>query len=166
MSNTNGHILLTTRAPNAGNIARRIKMYVINKEDGTRFLLRKTGIFALDASLDKLEKEQRTQAEAIVNELAGLPLALEQAGAYIRETQISLSDYLKLYEMQHKKLLSLPSPDVDYPETVSTTWSISFGKIRRGNPAAVDLLNFCAFLNPDVIPEEIIVNGASEFAIC
>jgi len=44
---------------------------------------------------------------------------------------------------------------------VTTTWSLSFEKITQSYPAAAELLDFCAFLYPDAIPEEIITVGAS-----
>jgi tetratricopeptide (TPR) repeat protein len=54
------------------------------------------------------------------------------------------------------------SPSSDHPESVATTWSLSFEKVERADPAAAELLRFCAFLSPDAIPEEIITEGASE----
>src|SRR5260370_28111036 len=41
-----------------------------------------------------------------------------------------------------------------------TTWSLSFQRLEKVNPAAAELLRFCAFLDPDGIYEEIIVEGA------
>jgi len=38
----------------------------------------------------------------------------------------------------------------------------SFEKIEKISPAAAELLRFCAFLHPDAIPEELIINGAAE----
>jgi hypothetical protein len=44
----------------------------------------------------------------------------------------------------------------------SASWSISFQCIKQNNSAAADLLNLCAFLDADMIPEEIITEGWSE----
>ncbi|GJL67731.1 MAG: hypothetical protein NPIRA06_03660 [Nitrospirales bacterium] len=49
-----------------------------------------------------------------------------------------------------------------HPDPVATTWVLSFQKIEQANPAAAELLRFCAFLHPDSIPEELITEGASE----
>ncbi len=93
--------------------------------------------------------------------MAGLPLALDQAGAYIEETQCSLSDYLKLYRQYRTTLLKQRGGLVpDHPEPVATTWLLSFKKIEQNHPAAADLLRVCAFLEPDAIPEEILLEGA------
>ena len=41
-------------------------------------------------------------------------------------------------------------------------WVLSFENIKRANPAAAELLLFCAFLDPDLIPEELFGEGALE----
>jgi len=93
----------------------------------------------------------------------GLPLALDQAGAYIEETGSSLADYLDLCRTQKATLLSERGNfATDHPESVTTTFSLAFQKVQRANPAAADLLRLCAFLDPDAIPEEIITEGAAD----
>jgi tetratricopeptide (TPR) repeat protein len=104
----------------------------------------------------------RAQAEAIVKEMAGLPLALEQAGAYLDETGFGLSGYLTLYQQHRADLLKHKgrlSPE--YPHTVATTWSLAFQQVEQANTSAANLLRLCAFLDPDSIPESMIADGAS-----
>ena len=45
---------------------------------------------------------------------------------------------------------------------MATTWALSFENIEKANPAAAELLRFCAFLHPDGIPEEVFSEGAPE----
>ena len=107
--------------------------------------------------------KERTQAQAIVALMDGLPLALDQAGAYIEETGCSLSEYLDLYRSHRQDLLqrrgALPS---DHPQPVAATWALSFLKVEQVNSAAADLLRLCAFLDPDAIPEAIVTEGAAD----
>src|SRR5258708_9702277 len=92
----------------------------------------------------------------------GLPLALDQVGAYVQETPCSLADYLKLYQTRGAELLKRRGEVViDHPASVVTTWSISFEKVEQANAAAAALLRVCAFLHPDAIPEELFVEGAA-----
>jgi hypothetical protein len=42
----------------------------------------------------------------LAKELDGLPLALATAGAYLNQTVLSFSDYLRLYKGSWTKLLS------------------------------------------------------------
>ena len=51
--------------------------------------------------------------------------------------------------------------DTGHPETVATTWALAFRRVEQASPAAADLLRACAFLDPDLIPEELLKQGAS-----
>ncbi|MGB5055166.1 MAG: FxSxx-COOH system tetratricopeptide repeat protein, partial [Nitrospirales bacterium] len=157
-----GHILLTTRAQATGTIF-RVEVQKLPEQEGVVFLLRRAKLITKDTPYATIPQELRTQALAIVRELDGLPLALDQAGAYIEETQCGLAGYLDLYRTHGVELLkerSLFAPG--HPDPVATTWVLSFQKIEQANPAAAELLQFCAFLHPDSIPEELITEGASE----
>jgi tetratricopeptide (TPR) repeat protein len=150
----NGHIILTTRAQALGGIANAIDIEKMGKQEGVQFLLKRV-------KSNGTTSAERTAAEKIVRELDGLPLALDQAGAYVEETGCSLAAYLKFYETRRKELLKRRGRLAkDHPETVATTWSISLQKVEKENPAAVDLLKLCAFLAPDAIQEEMIMEGA------
>jgi tetratricopeptide (TPR) repeat protein len=95
--------------------------------------------------------------------MGGLPLALDQAGAYIEETSCGLPGYLDLYRTHHTYLLQRRSSGPsDHPEPVAVTWRLAFLKVERTNPAAAELLRFCAFLAPDAIPEAIITEGSTK----
>src|SRR5207245_4244989 len=96
----------------------------------------------------------------------GLPLALDQAGAYVEETGCGLAGYLTRYQQRRTELLKTRGENTsDHPEPVATTWSLSFEKVEQANPAAADLLRLCAFLAPDAIPEEIVTEGAVELPL-
>lgn len=158
----NGYILYTTRAQASGTIAESIEVDQLNVQDGTLLLLRRSKILKPRASLDSLSNTLRDAAERIVRKMDGLPLALVQVGAYIEETGCSLTDYLSLYETHRKEHLELRSTLIPgYPETVFTTWLLSFQQVEQQSPAAAALLNLCAFLAPDAIPEELFTRGAS-----
>ena len=65
----------------------------------------------------------------------GLPLALDQAGAFLEETRCGLSDYLQLYQTRQAELLIRRGTlVVDHPDPVATTWSLSFEKVATGQP--------------------------------
>src|SRR5450755_3648642 len=151
-----GHVLLTTRAQATGRFAHRFEIGVLPTEQGALFLLRRAGLLPADAALEQAEAAEQAYAKEICEELGGLPLALDQAGAYIEETRCSLSDYLQRYQTRRTWLLQRRGTLVaEHPEPVATTWSLSFGTIEQANPAAAELLRLCAFLHPDDIPEEL-----------
>jgi tetratricopeptide (TPR) repeat protein len=157
-----GHTLLTTRAASMGRLAHALEVDALNNEPGALFLLRRTERLASDAQLEQAEASDRAIALAISQELGGLPLALDQAGAFIEETKCSLADYLQLYRTQRSELLKARGGLVsDHPEPVATTWSLSFANVQKRSAIAADLLRVCAFMHPDAIPEEIIIEGAT-----
>lgn len=159
----NGHILLTTRAQAIGTLAENMDVGKMEIDEGTLFLLRRTKLLPKGADLDTATVLDHLSAQAIVYALDGLPLALDQAGAYIEETSCGLVDYLERYKLHHMALLKRRGQTAsEYPETVATTWAISFEKVEHMSPVAADLLRCCAFLSPDAIPEEILTAGASK----
>ncbi len=158
-----GHLLLTTRAQATGKIAQSLSVEKMEPSEGMQLLLRRAKLLAPQEPLDNASAAVRTAAHQLVTELDGLPLALDQAGAYIEDTGCSLSEYLDLYAQRRLALLEQQSSmSTDYPHTVASTWALSFAQVEQQGPAAADLLRLCAFLHPDVIPEAILTEGAVE----
>jgi len=156
-----GHILLTTRTQTTGNIAHCIDLPEMTLEESTLFLLKRTKRVELDAQ--EASHPDLQKAQDIARVLGGLPLALDQAGAYIEETGCSFANYLCRFQSQHKKLLNMRgSFDSGHPASVAATFASSFDRVEKISPAAIELLRFCSFLHPDAIPEDLIINGAAE----
>lgn len=121
-------------------------------------LLRRAGLVEPDAPLEAASPVYRALAGELSETLGGLALALDQAGAYIEETQCSLVEYQRQYQEQGIALLGRRSDlKDDHPEAVATTWSLSFARVEAAHPAAAEVLRVCAFLAPDAIPEELLV---------
>ena len=159
-----GHLLLTTRALTTVRLARRFEVKTMDEEVGALLLLRRSGLIDPNAALSDASPANRVVALEITRGLGGLPLALDQAGAYIEETSCGLAGYQRLYQMQRRELLQRRGGiNDDHPDPVATTWSLSFKKVKQRNPAAADLLRFCAFLAPDPIPGEILTNWAKTY---
>jgi tetratricopeptide (TPR) repeat protein len=156
-----GHIICTTRARALGNLAHRLELRQMEPETGALFLLRRADILALQAVLSRATSQERDLACTISRELDGLPLALDQAGAYVKETPCTLATYLQLYQQRrHDLLRERGQSGQDYPASVASTWSLSFERVARANPASTELLTLCAFLAPDAIPDDIFTLGA------
>ncbi len=156
-----GHILMTTQTQSVRRLIKRIVVEQMNAEEGMRFLLRRANLLLPEDTLEHVAFEETALAKEIVELMEGHPLALDQAGAYIEETNCSLSDYLHDYQAHQIELLkSRGDLTFEHPELVVTAISLSMDKVRRANFAAFLLLNFLAFLHPDTIPEEIITEGS------
>lgn len=157
-----GRVMLTTRTPATGAIAANVDIQEMKEGEGALFLLRRAKILAEDAALETATEENRQKAIEITKEVDGLPLALDQAGAFIEETPSSPAEYLQLYRTQGATLRRERGEIITgHPESVAITFSLSFDKVLAANPTAADLLRACAFLAPDAIPEEIFTEGGT-----
>lgn len=160
-----GHLLLTTRARALRHlgIINPLEVKTFSLEQGAQLLLHRAGILALDTSLEQADPSDQERAKQISQEFGGLPLALDQAGAYLEATGTSLEAYQQLYEHHTAEMLEQRrSHPQNHPEPVATTWSLSIQRVEEKNPAASELLRCCAFLAAHAIPEELISKGASE----
>jgi hypothetical protein len=152
-----GHLLLTTRAWDMQRVATRCEVQALSDEQGAILLARRAGLLTAERAWDQLSLAERRVATALAHRLGGLPLALDQAGAYMEATGCSLEEYEQLSQTQQLALFERRRSRVpDHPEGVMTTWSLSFQRVQEKQPAAADLLRLCAYLSPDAIPEEIL----------
>ena len=151
------HTLITTRNPYCDDIpAEGLKVEPLDIDDAIDLLLDRSKLE--DAGKTP---EARVEAEKIVNELGSLPLAIEQAAAYIREASRDLFKFLPIYQKNRKKYLARPSKANRsyYTETVVTTWRLSFDQIAKNTPDAPKLLQLLSFLNPDGILTDFLDAG-------
>jgi tetratricopeptide (TPR) repeat protein len=144
-----GHIIVTSRNTNWRRIGETLPVEVLPREQAIRLLLRRSGSKEAD----------RDAAANLAEELGDLPLALEQAAAYVDETACTMRRYLELLSTHRKDVLSRKGVGQDYPASVATTWEISFQRLEQESPAATELLNLCAFLAPDAIPLDLLAEG-------
>ncbi len=157
------HILITTRDHATSRLAVNLEVAALDKNEGIQMLLRRTGMLQAEQPVEQIPRHQQDLATQIVQAMDGLPLALDQAGAYIERTQCTLVAYLETYQQRHTELLhQRGDADKTHPDPVATTWSLSFAQVEQRDPLAADLLRFCAFLAPDDIPEQLIRDGASQ----
>lgn len=159
---TSGHLLLTTHSQFTGALAERIDLEPLSEDEGSLFLLHRSKLLSLNLTLEAVPALLLSSTKKIVQELGGLPLALDQAGVYIDEAGCSISDYLQHYEQQYLQLLGRRGVmGEDHPRSVVATLCLSYEQVAHLNPVAAEILRLCSFLHPDHIPEEIITAGIS-----
>lgn len=151
-----GNVILTTRQQNWPNTFKKLNIELMTEKE----------------SMDLIQSivSQKTQPDEetvkhLVRTLGYLPLALSQAGAYIRQTSISFADYSKLYDEHAQEFLSDKAlPEGTNSRPIATTWNISLEAIARedvtkyNNPLALHLLGACAYLAPSKIPYQLLLN--------
>ncbi|KAJ5175660.1 uncharacterized protein N7482_001537 [Penicillium canariense] len=143
-----GKVIITSRLTGAVNFGKPIEVDEIEEEAAVSILM-DTALLRLKAPSDT------SHARIIAKALGYLPLAIEQAGAYISDVQISLDDYLPLYEKARSQLLNPATSLVNLApkKAVFATWEASFARIQSHNDAAAELLLLMSFLHHSSIWE-------------
>ncbi|KAH0158586.1 purine and uridine phosphorylase, partial [Aureobasidium melanogenum] len=103
--------------------------------------------------------DESADLESLLRKLEGMPLALAQAGAYIRQTNISIREYLDCYNSTWDDLISEQDvyPLQEYAQrSMLTTWRISYQQVESQIPEAASLLKLWAFLDPKDMWYELI----------
>ena len=163
----NGHKLLTTRqnAKDAKAFLRYstddfLELSCFSVEDGALFLMKRTGLHG--ESLDP-------DAIWLTKELGALPLALEQAAAYITTSPMPLTftEYLEKYQAVKMRLLKQQpvtalSIEAQHRLSVHTTWELNFEFVKEQSPAAASLMQISAFLDSENVPIDVINPGLPE----
>jgi hypothetical protein len=131
-------------------------------EEGVLFLLRRAKILELDDPLNKASDADQEAARKIWQEMYGLPLILDQAGAYIEQTACGLAGYYERYKHLCSSLLNdRRGISPTHPDSFAKTVQDLFKQIERNNLAAAELLQCCAFLEANTVPTELLRKGAS-----
>lgn len=124
-----GRAIVTSRNPPRPGTGTPLAVDVMQRDESVALLLSRSG--ASDGH----------GADALADELGDLPLALEQAAAFIERTASSFGDYIESFRTAGGK-----------QHTIATTWKLSIDNIRE---VAGPVL-FCAFVAPDGIPRSLL----------
>jgi tetratricopeptide (TPR) repeat protein len=151
----NGHVLLTSRRRAWPPAVRKQSLGELTREEATQFLLQRT-----DGERTPAENDAE-QAGRLAEILDGLPLALEQAAAFIGHHQTTFARYLEDWEREREKVLEWHDAAVmDYPASVAATWQKTFSQLC---PEGAAILRLSSFLAPEPIPEEMFEKGKEKF---
>ncbi len=144
----------------------------------SRYLYTKENVYRLGNGLDlaplspkdggkMLRKLSERQEEAdavatstqIVELLGGLPLAISQMSGITRQKHLALKDFEEWYREDSKALHSLKVRGMlsNYQYTVGTVWAV-----EQMSVSAQTLLKVLSVLDPDRIPEELLMDGMKD----
>ncbi|GJC99964.1 ankyrin repeat domain-containing protein 52 [Colletotrichum higginsianum] len=99
---------------------------------------------------DEDENDDRMIAREIGKELSGMPLAVEQAGALIRDGEFSFADFLAAYKTEYTRLMENFTPS-DESRVFTTILDMTYHSVEK-NPQHLALLNLIGVLGPWQIP--------------
>ncbi|SNY33459.1 tetratricopeptide repeat protein [Paractinoplanes atraurantiacus] len=154
---TNGQILVTTRRDLGA--ARWATLGL------TPFRL---GVLSRPASIDLLTRltgraEDREGADRLAEDLGDLPLALEQAAAYVSQhARMSFDDYRTLLSSQFARVASASGFGGKDDRAVSLVWTLTMSTITGKSPLAGQMMDVLAWLAPDDLPDEVLAPLADD----
>ena len=128
-----GDVIITSRDQAWRRLARPIPVPSLTRAESVTYVVERSG-------------DPDTAAAAELAELLGdLPLALQQACAYVEQTGMTVPDYVRLYRGRQAEL-----------GAVATTWGLAFDRLRRRSPLAAGVLETMSFLAADTIAVEML----------
>jgi hypothetical protein len=89
-----------------------------------------SGPAAAVALLQRLSgQDDPGSAAALAGELGCLPLALQQAGAYLRQTRTAMAAYLLQLRQDPAGMLRAVAADTDAARAVARVWSVTLTEV-------------------------------------
>ncbi|KZP26502.1 hypothetical protein FIBSPDRAFT_1040763 [Athelia psychrophila] len=162
--NAGGCILVTTRTRNiaesVANVAGQehliFELKALSKAQSVDLLLRKAGVRTS-------APEELANAERLVSRMGCLPLAVDQAGSYMKRSGLKNANQMqRMYDERGlKDVISWQNNLTTYEETsIFSAFTLQFQKLDEINPDAHKFLKVLAFFDPESIPIDILSLGA------
>jgi tetratricopeptide (TPR) repeat protein len=140
-----GHVLITSRNVGWSEEATPFEIDVFTRKESVALLR------------ERVSAISEGDADQLAERLGDLPLALEQAGAWLAVTKMPVDEYLTLFNTQHARLVK--NPPGDYPTTVGAAYALTLDRLREQNAGAAQLLDVCAFLGAEPITINLLWDG-------
>lgn len=145
-----GHILITSRNPSTAAHWDSIEVSDMEPIEAASLFARITG---------RCNPDDEQVLGLLLQDLAYLPLAIDQASSYILETGMTSAEYRRHFENERHRLLThIPSTQYNYGsrQTVMTTWELSFQRVQSQNLQASKLMLIFGLFSPDDIPLQML----------
>jgi tetratricopeptide (TPR) repeat protein len=155
----NGEIIVTSRHPDSSRLGATVNVSGMHEEEALELLLRRTSL--------KRTSENERYAAIIVRRFGHLPLAIDQAGSYIRKQRLPLCDFTEHYNQQRRNVLNCTPLLWEYRKRLSgeegesrlsvfTTWDLAFQQLEaRKKSKEMKLIMLAGFLHHSSISEEL-----------
>lgn len=146
-----GSVIVTTQRPRSQRITKdfyNIELLSFDEDLGAQSLFK----YLEREPADENESNLARETSAIVG---GLPLAIATIGGYIKESESSIEEFLQIMKQSSNAWEDTqPTKLRHYERTLGTVFDIALAELPS---AARSLINILAFLNPDAIPEGILI---------
>ncbi|MFF1902909.1 FxSxx-COOH system tetratricopeptide repeat protein [Kitasatospora sp. NPDC058218] len=153
LSLAGGHHLITTRRTTGWRSVPTYELGALLPDEATELLLTR----ALGARAPR--PRERHEARTLAAEFGYLPLALDQAGAYLAEhPTVSIDVYRRSLDTKLHKAADGTDPE----RTIARIWAHTVQTLQSRSPLAVTVLNALAWLAPDDIPVTLLRHAVDD----
>lgn len=147
-----GAVLITTQSPlfrPVTDIFTKIQLSSLSEEESSKLLF-------VYLERQARDEEELDTAREIFKIVGGLPLAIATIGGYIYGGQTSTADFLAQLKNTNKVWQATSEDQLvqGYDKTLGTVFDIALSSLKPNSRA---LLNILAYLNPDRVPEEMLL---------
>jgi hypothetical protein len=140
-----GHVIVASRMDaDWGRLAGLVPLGVLAPEAAVRLLARRTGLAGPEAPA----------LASVASELGFLPLALEQAAAYMARQRVSPDTYLKRLRENPARMHAAGAGQAGQ-RVIARLWDLHIPAIRDRSPQAARLLAVLARYSPDAVPRPV-----------
>ncbi|MEU7739081.1 tetratricopeptide repeat protein [Nonomuraea sp. NPDC049158] len=152
-----GHVLITTRRDVPWSATHSVSLDVLDDGPSVELIAKVSG---------HEEPEDQADIAAIAAELGYLPLALEQAAAYIRQSHKSPGRYLEQLRRHPARMYAKSAAGGKAEQTMARLWDTHLEAIRERDTAeelqAEHLLRTLACYAPDNIPRALLLGNVGD----
>ncbi len=160
-------VLITSRHRDAQQLGTCLEIKPMEQDEAVELLLMKCNIAS--------DLQHQSHAESIVQTLACLPLAIDQAGAYISSRNLPLGQFIDHFEIRKEVIMNYIPSGWPYQRAhddqqrvsdlcVFTTWELSLDELGSSVDAEpfIDLLTFAAFTSTSFLRTEMLRTQVEE----
>jgi hypothetical protein len=141
-----GHVLITSQQRGWGSLAKQIEVDVFSRRESIGLLRTRLEV-------------PPPLANRLATELGDLPLAVEQAAAYLDSTGIPPEEYV--VSLRERAGTLAFGEVLGYHHTVATVWSLLLERLESESPAALQILEILAFFGPEPVPLDVFTGNFS-----
>lgn len=150
----NVHVIITSRDYASYELASEgLHLEKMDPEESKSLLVSRAG-------LTQPTEGTLRDVEAVLEQLSYLPLAIDQAGAYMRARNCSPAAYLRRFETERERVLRFSPKLSSYKKSVITAWEVSFMRLETDAPRAAKLLLLFSYLDYRRVSERMLLGIA------
>ncbi|WP_273699974.1 tetratricopeptide repeat protein [Actinomadura graeca] len=147
-----GRVLVTSRLGQGWHRfgAQVVRLEVLTEDQAVDLLTR------IATGVDTGVRAGLEGARELVGELGCLPLAVEQAAAFLHQNQMSARAYLDLLATSPARVYDQAAAGGQSGRTIARIWQITLGALARDAPLAGPILRILAWYAPQDVPRTLL----------